>query len=176
MKKVSRAGAGFITAVCMALGFGAWTYARSYESVRNAGQKGAGVTTQAKGTFEVKVVQQAAEEKVGDPTVGRMSIDKQFHGDLEGTSKGQMLAAMTEVKGSAGYVAMERVSGTLHGHTGTFALQHSGTMNRGVPQLSVTVVPDSGTGQLAGLMGKMEIIITEGKHSYEFDYTLPEAP
>jgi hypothetical protein len=134
------------------------------------------VTRQAKGTFEVKLVPQAAEEKVGDPTVGRMSIDKQFHGELEATSKGQMLAAMTEVKGSAGYVAMERVSGTLHGRAGTFALQHSGTMTRGVPQLSVTVVPDSGTGQLVGLAGKMEIIITDGKHSYEFDYTLAEAP
>jgi hypothetical protein len=87
-----------------------------------------------------------------------------------------MLAAMTEVKGSAGYVAMERVDGTLKGRKGTFALQHSGTMNRGVPQLSVTVVPDSGTGQLIGLAGKMTIIITEGKHSYEFEYTLPEAP
>jgi hypothetical protein len=132
------------------------------------------VAKQAKGTFEVKLVPQAAEEKVGDPTVGRMSIDKQFHGDLEGTSKGQMLAAMTEVKGSAGYVAMERVDGTLQGRKGTFALQHSGSMNRGVPQLSVTVVPDSGTGQLVGLAGKMTIIITEGKHSYEFDYTLPD--
>jgi hypothetical protein len=175
MKKRSRAGAGVITAVCVTMGFGAWTYAHPRASVRNVRQKGAGVATQAKGTFEVKVVPQAAEEKVGDPTVGRMSIDKQFHGDLEGTSKGQMLAAMTEVKGSAGYVAMERVDGTLQGRKGTFALQHSGSMNRGVPQLSVTVVPDSGTGQLVGLAGKMTIIITEGKHSYEFDYTLPDA-
>jgi hypothetical protein len=176
MKKRSRAGAGVIAAVCVTLGFGAWAYARPPASVQNAGQKGAGVVTQAKGTFEVKMVPQAAEDKVGDPTVGRMSIDKQFHGDLEATSKGQMLAAMTEVKGSAGYVAMERASGSLRGRTGTFALQHSGTMNRGVPQLTVTVVPDSGTGQLVGLAGKMEIIITEGKHSYEFEYTLPEAP
>jgi hypothetical protein len=176
MKKLSRTGAVFIAAACIAVGFGAWGYARPHESVRGAGQKGARVATQAKGTFEVKVVPQAAEEKVGDPTVGRMSIDKEFHGDLEGTSKGQMLAAMTEVKGSAGYVAMERVSGTLHGRVGTFALQHSGTMTRGVPQLSVTVVPDSGTGQLVGLAGKMTIIITEGKHSYEFEYTLPETP
>jgi hypothetical protein len=172
MKKRSRAGAGFIAAVCVTLGFAAWAYAPTHASARDAGQKGAGVATQAKGTFEVKVVPQATEDKVGDPTVGRMSIDKQFHGDLEAASKGQMLAAMTEVKGSAGYVAMERVSGTLHGRAGTFALQHSGTMTRGVPQLSVTVVPDSGTGQLVGLAGKMEIIITEGKHSYEFEYTL----
>ena len=102
-----------------------------------------------------------------------MTIDKQFHGDLEATSKGQMLAFSTDVKGSAGYVAMEQVNGTLHGRTGTFVLQHSGTMTRGAPQLSLTVVPDSGTGELVGLAGKMNIIIADGKHSYEFDYTLP---
>lgn len=125
----------------------------------------------ASGTFEVKLNPQT-DDNVGDPTVGRMSIDKQFKGDLEATSKGQMLAAMTEVKNSAGYVALERVSGTLHGHAGTFALQHSGTMTRGVPTLSVTVVPDSGTGQLVGLTGKMTINIADGKHSYDFEYTL----
>jgi hypothetical protein len=103
-----------------------------------------------------------------------MSIDKQFHGDLEATSKGQMLSAVTAVKGSAGYVAIERVSGTLHGRSGTFVLQHSGTMTRGAPQQSVTVVPDSGTGQLVGLAGKMTINITDGKHSYEFEYSLAE--
>ena len=123
--------------------------------------------------FEVRLNPQAQEDKVGDPTVGRMSIDKQFHGDLEATSKGQMLTAMTDIKGSAGYVAIERVTGTLHGRSGSFALQHTGTMTRGVPQLSVTVVPDSGTGQLVGLTGKMEIKITDGKHSYDFEYTLP---
>lgn len=102
-----------------------------------------------------------------------MSIDKQFHGDLEGTSKGQMLSAMGSVKGSAGYVAMEKVTGTLHGRGGSFVLQHSGTMNRGVPQLLVTVVPDSGTDQLAGLTGTLAIIIDSGKHSYDFEYSLP---
>jgi hypothetical protein len=102
-------------------------------------------------------------------------IDKQFHGDLDATSKGQMLAAGTGVKGSAGYVAIERVSGKLHGRSGTFVLQHSGTMTRGTPQLSVTVVPDSGTGELIGLSGKMAIIITDGKHSYDFEYLLAEA-
>jgi hypothetical protein len=134
------------------------------------------VSTHASGTFEVKVLPQPTEEKVGDPTVGRLSIDKTFHGDLEATSKGQMLAAGTDVKGSAGYVAMERVAGTLHGHAGTFALQHSGTMTRGTPQLSVKVVPDSGTAQLAGLAGTMDIKIVDGKHLYDFEYTLPEAP
>jgi Protein of unknown function (DUF3224) len=134
------------------------------------------VSKHAIGTFDVKVIPQPGDDKVGDPTVGRLSIDKEFHGDLEGTSKGQMLAAGTDVKGSAGYVAMERVNGTLHGQRGTFALQHSGTMTRGVPQLSVSVVPDSGTAQLAGVAGTMEIKIVDGKHLYDFEYTLPEAP
>jgi hypothetical protein len=102
-----------------------------------------------------------------------MSIEKQLHGDLEGTSQGQMLTAGTAVKTSAGYVAIERVTGTLAGRTGTFILQHSATMDRGTPQLSITVVPDSGTGQLEGLIGKMNIIIAAGKHSYEFEYTIP---
>jgi uncharacterized protein DUF3224 len=129
------------------------------------------VTKHASGTFEVKMSPQAPDDNVGDPTVGRMALDKQFHGDLEGTSKGQMLAVSSEVPGSAGYVAMERVNGTLHGHKGAFALQHTGTMTRGAPELSITVAPDSGTGELAGLAGKMTINIADGKHSYEFEYT-----
>jgi hypothetical protein len=120
----------------------------------------------ATGTFEVKLIPQP------DERIGRMTLDKQFHGDLEGVSKGQMLAVRGEVKDSAGYVAMERVEGTLAGKTGTFALQHSGTINRGVPEQSVTVIPDSGTGELAGLSGKMTIKIADGKHSYEFEYAL----
>ena len=129
--------------------------------------------THAIGTFEVKLTPQTTDDK--DTALGRMSIDKQFHGDIEGTSKGEMLTGMTSVKGSAGYVAIEKVSGTLQGKRGTFILQHTGTMNRGVPQLSITVVPDSGTDELAGLAGTMAIKITDGKHSYEFDYTLAEA-
>jgi hypothetical protein len=105
-----------------------------------------------------------------------MSIDKQIHGDLEATTKGEMLAFSTDVKGSAAYVAMEQVTGTLQGRTGSFVLQHTATMNRSVPQLSITVVPDSGTGQLVGLTGKMDIQIADGKHSYTFDYDLPKAP
>lgn len=133
------------------------------------------MTSHATGTFEVKLTPQAAED--GDAGLGRMAIDKQFHGDLEGTSRGFMLSsAATVVKGSGGYVAMERVTGTLKGRAGSFVLQHSGTMTRGAPQLSVTVVPDSGTGQLAGLAGTMTIKIDAGKHSYEFEYTLPETP
>jgi len=102
-----------------------------------------------------------------------MALDKQFHGDLEGTSKGQMLAVSTDVPGSAGYVAMERVNGSLHGRNGTFALQHNGVMTRGEPELSITVVPDSGTGELSELAGKMTINIVDGKHFYELEYILP---
>jgi hypothetical protein len=104
-----------------------------------------------------------------------MSIDKQFHGDLEAISKGEMLSASGNVKGSAAYVAIERVSGTLQGRKGTFVLQHTGVMNRGTPQLTISVVPDSGTDQLIGLTGTMTIQIDQGKHSYEFDYTFAEA-
>ena len=134
------------------------------------------MTAHAKGSFEVKVTPQPADEKSDDTTIGRLSLDKQFHGELEGTSKGQMLGVQTAVKGSAGYVAMERVTGTLAGRTGTFVLQHSGTMTHGALQLSITVVPDSGTGQFTGLAGSMNIEITEGKHFYDFAYTLPETP
>ena len=128
----------------------------------------------ASGPFEVKLTPQPPEDKAQDASLGRMSIEKQFHGDLEATSKGQMLSAGTAVKGSAGYVAIEMVGGTLNGRSGTFVLQHSGTMNRSVPQLSVTVVPDSGTGQLVGLAGKMAIIIADGKHSYDFEYMITQ--
>ena len=139
-------------------------------------EKKAIMTARASGTFEVKMTPQSPDNNSGTATVGRYSLDKTFSGDLEGTSKGEMLAVSTAVEGSAGYVAMEHVAGTLKGQTGGFALQHTGTMNRGAPQLSVTVVPDSGTGQLAGLTGKMEIKIAEGKHFYEFDYSLVETP
>jgi hypothetical protein len=134
------------------------------------------MTNRASGTFEVKLVSQRQDDTAADATPGRMSIDKQFHGALEATSKGQMLTAATAVTGSAGYVAIELVTGTLHGRSGTFVFQHSGTMTRGVPQLSVTVVPDSGTGDLVGLAGKMSINIDDGKHSYDFEYTLAATP
>ena len=138
--------------------------------------KGTTVTNRGTGAFDVKLSPQAPHHKDEAAPLGRMSLDKQFHGDLDATSKGEMLAAGTEVKGSAGYVAMERVTGKLHGRSGTFVLQHSGTMNRGSPQLSVTVVPDSGTDQLKGLAGKMAIKIEGGKHFYDFEYTLSETP
>ncbi len=129
------------------------------------------MTNRANGTFEVTLTPQPMAEQGESAMLGRMSIDKEFHGDLEAISKGQMLSASTGVKGSAGYVAIERVSGTLHGRNGTFVLQHSGTMTRGAGQLTVTVVPDSGTGELAGLAGQMQIIIEGKKHSYIFEYT-----
>jgi predicted flavoprotein YhiN len=129
------------------------------------------MATRASGSFEVKLTPQATEDPVGGVTRARMSIDKQFHGDLEATSKGEMLSAVTSVKGSAGYVAIEQVTGTLHGLSGSFVLQHTGIMTRGAPQLTVTVVPDSGTDQLTGLAGQMKINIVDGKHFYEFEYT-----
>jgi hypothetical protein len=139
--------------------------------------KKAVMSLHATGSFEVKIDPQPADEKGGGPAIGRMFLDKQFHGDLEATSKGTMLAAGTGAKNSSGgYVALEIVTGALKGRTGTFVLQHSATMNRGVPQLSITVVPDSATGQLTGLAGKMNIIIADGKHTYDFEYTLPETP
>ena len=134
------------------------------------------MTTRASGTFTVKLTPQATDDSPESALLGRMSIEKQFHGDLEATSKGTMLSAGTTVKGSAGYVAIERVSGALHGRSGTFVLQHSGTMTRGAPQLTITVVPDSGTEGLVGLASKVAIIIADGKHSHDFEYTLADTP
>ena len=126
----------------------------------------------AAGTFDVKLAPQPLADAQADPLMGRMSIDKQFHGDLEGTSKGEMLSARTPTEGSAGYVAIERVTGSLGGKKGSFVLQHTGTMNRGAQHLEITVVPDSGTGDLAGLTGTMSIRIADGKHFYELIYSL----
>ncbi len=126
----------------------------------------------AAGPFQVKLTPQPAADTAEEQALGRMTIDKQFHGDLEATSRGQMLAAGTDVKGSAGYVAIERVTGKLGEREGSFHLQHSATMNRGAPSLSITVIPDSGTGGLVGLSGSMTIDISDGKHSYRFDYGL----
>jgi Protein of unknown function (DUF3224) len=137
--------------------------------------KGTTVTNRASGTFEVKLSPQPLHDKIEGATLGRMSIDKQFRGDLEAASKGEMLSAMTATKGSAGYVAIEAVTGTLNGRRGTFVLQHTGSMDRATPSLSVSVVPDSGTGELIGLRGNMQINVTEGKHSYVFEYVLAEA-
>lgn len=128
----------------------------------------------ATGTFTVRLTPRQPDSPEAEKAqLGRMSIDKQFHGDLEAASAGEMLSAISAVKGSAGYVAMERVSGSLHGRSGSFVLQHHATMNRGVPQLSISVVPDSAAAGLEGLTGAMDIQIDNGAHSYTFDYTLP---
>ncbi len=115
----------------------------------------------------------AAYAESEEVKLGRMSIDKEFEGDLQGTSKGEMLSAMTAVKGSAGYVAIERVSGALQGKQGSFILQHTGVMTRGAAQLTVMIVPDSGTGELAGISGRMTIN-AQGGHAYELEYSLDQ--
>jgi hypothetical protein len=127
----------------------------------------------ARGTFVVRVEPQPMHDNA-EGSLGRMSIDKSFHGDLEAWSVGEMLTASTPVKGSAAYVALERVSGALHGRTGTFMLQHTGTMTRGAASLTISVVPDSGTGQLTHLVGTFRIEVSGGTHSYELDYMFQE--
>lgn len=122
------------------------------------------------GTFEVKLTPQATDDDGSGNPLGRYSLDKRFSGDITGTGTGEMLGAGSPAKGSAGYVAMERVTGSLAGREGSFVLQHTATMHRGVNTLSIHVVPETGTGALAGLSGKFAIIIEGGKHSYEFDY------
>ena len=130
------------------------------------------MTMHAHGSFDVKIIPQPPED-TNDANLGRMLLDKQFHGDLEAASKGQMLTGMSDVKGSGAYVAIERVTGTLHGREGSFILHHLGLMVRGVPQLTITVVPDSGRGELTGIEGSMIITIADGKHGYDFAYSLP---
>jgi hypothetical protein len=126
----------------------------------------------AKGTFEVTAHPEPPYDTVEGVTLARVSFDKRFSGALEGTSRVEMIGARTPVEGSAGYVAIERVTGTLAGRSGTFVLQHTGVMNRGARSLVITVVPDSGTGELRGLSGRMDIQITDGRHDYDFDHEL----
>jgi hypothetical protein len=164
------------TCLCLCGGIVLLAHAQEKSATQGNSTKEKVVAGHASGTFEVKLTPQTAEDGA-DSGLGRMSIDKQFHGDIEGTSKGFMLSsAATIVKGSGGYVAMERVTGKLKDRTGSFVLQHSGTMTRGTPQMTIAVVPDSGTEQLVGLVGMMTIKIDAGKHSYEFDYTVPATP
>jgi hypothetical protein len=124
------------------------------------------------GKFDVTLNPQSSDD-IGDGVpLARMAIDKRYHGELDASGKGEMLTALTPVKGSAGYVAIERISGSLQGRKGSFVIQHSGTMTRGAPSLSVTVVPDSGTGELAGIGGKMAIVVGD-YHAYDLEFTLP---
>jgi hypothetical protein len=151
-----------MAAVCLRMSI-ASTAAQTTSTTKEA-------TMTARGPFDVKIAPQ--DDKLNDG-ISRMVLDKQYHGDLEGTSKGQMLA-VGSAKSSGVYVAIETFNGTLKGKTGSFSLHHTGIMTKGGPSLSINVVPDSGTGQLAGIGGKMNIIIApDGKHSYEFEYTLP---
>jgi hypothetical protein len=174
MKTSSEVGTRVGLGVCLCIGLALLGYAQNPSPAPGKVQKETLVTSHASGTFEVKVTPQALEDEAADPNLARLSVNKQFHGDLEGTSKGQMLAASTSVEGSAGYVAIERVTGTLTGRKGSFMLQHIGMMTRGRPQMNVRVVPDSGTDQLLGLAGTMTIKIEHGKHFYEFSSTLAE--
>lgn len=130
------------------------------------------MTKQASGFFEVTLTSEGLPDAAEGTTLGRMSIEKTFHGDLEATSKGAMLSVRTSIEGSAGYVAIERVSGTLHGRSGGFVLQHSAMMSRGIPRRTMEIVPDSGSGELKALSGTMTINIVDGKHFYELVYAL----
>jgi hypothetical protein len=134
------------------------------------------VATHATGEFSVKLNADGEIDKAEGSSLGRMTIDKQFTGDLAAASKGQMLTAMADVPGSAGYVAIERITGRLHGRSGNFVLQHSGTMSAAGFTQSINIVPDSGAGQLAGISGQMTIKIVDKKHFYDLEYTLPDAP
>jgi len=135
------------------------------------------MTTRAVGTFEVTMNPEPPYDTNEGASIGRVSIKKQFVGDLHASSTVEMIGARSvQVKGSAGYVAIERVIGSLHGKSGSFVLQHSGTMTRGKGELNVSVVPDTGTGELKGLAGRMTIEISEGNHSYVFEYSLADSP
>ena len=133
-------------------------------------------TDHVAGAFDVVMKPDPHYENLdGGNVLGRLALGKTFHGELDATSTVQMLSAGTAVKGSAGYVAIELVVGRLRGRAGSFVLQHSGTMNRGQASLTVSVVPDSGTGELAGLAGTMTIDIVDGAHFYRFVYLLAPA-
>jgi hypothetical protein len=164
----------FVAALSILLGLAFGVQAQTKPSTTKQTHKETKKMHQAHGTFEVTVTPQTVDNKPAETAqLGRMSIDKVFSGELEATSTGEMLFAGTETEGSGGYVAIERVRGTLNGKTGTFVLQHLGTMTKNEPIMKVTVLPDSGTSQLAGIAGTMTIKIENGKHSFEFAYTLP---
>lgn len=127
----------------------------------------------AVGAFDLVLTPAGAVEKAGRTAIGRMLIEKKYHGALAATGKGEMLTAVTDTPGSAAYVAVERVRGTLDGRKGEFALQHSGTRSGGESRLAIAIVPDSGTDELTGIRGELAIKIVDGKHFYEVDYTLP---
>jgi predicted ribosomally synthesized peptide with SipW-like signal peptide len=174
MHRSAFAATGCIACLGLAVSFASFSDQQAV-SATPAVNKEEAVTTRASGTFDVKLTPQTSVHGT-DESHGRLALDKQFQGDLVGVGKGEMLTAGTSVKNSAVYVAIERVTGTLHGKRGTFTLHHVGIMDRGTQQLSISVVPDSGTDQLIGITGTMKITITDGKHLYDFDYTLPNVP
>lgn len=133
-------------------------------------------TQKINGTFDVTMIPQVAAAQAAGQVIGRMLLDKHFHGPLAAASTGQMLAMRTQVPGSAGFVAMELVVGKLQGRAGSFVLQHSGSMNRGESTYALHVVPDSGTDELTGLAGSMVVTVVDGKHNYDFSYTLAATP
>ena len=169
MRKRSLLGSGSVAALCLLL----TSPAQTQNTSTNTAHKENSMASHASGTFAVKVAPQTATDFEASLGLARYSIDKEIHGELEATSKGEMLATNTEVTGSAAYVALEKVTGTLNGRTGSFILQHSASMTNTSQQMLITVVPDSGTGQLFGLTGKFIIKIVDKKHFYEFDYNLP---
>jgi len=134
------------------------------------------VTMHARGTFEVQITPMPVDAYTDATSLGRMTIDKQFSGDLVGTGKGQMLTGMGQVKGSAAYSAIERFTGTVAGKQGSFVMQHTGIVTRGAQSLVITIVPDSGTGELAGIGGTLAITIVDKQHAYDLEYTLPASP
>lgn len=175
MKKGLRIAELSAIIVCAALGIASSAQAQGQTSTASDRKENT-MSFHAKGSFVPTLTPQPPDDKAAGSTLARLSIAKNWHGDLEATSEGQMITATTEVKGSAAYVAIERVTGSLGGRHGSFVLQHMGTLERGAPHLSVTAVPDSGTGELAGIaISNFTLnIAPDGKHSYEFDYTLPK--
>jgi hypothetical protein len=173
--KSVRVSTRFLVGIALLCGIGLAAHAQAQTPPSKLLRKDPVMSRHAEGTFDVKTTPLPADDATTAASISRYALDKQFHGDLDGTSKGEMLSSGDPSKGSAGYVAIERVTGTLHGRTGSFALQHNGSIDQGRFLLEVTVIPGSGTGELAGISGTMKIIISAGKHSYTFDYTLPEA-
>jgi len=184
MKMILRSRIALTGAICASIAAATFTFAQVHQqntgsnppATSKSDQTAKPATHRATGTFDVKMTPQAADDYTAAGSgLARFTADKQFHGDLEATSKGQMLSGGDYSTGSAGYVAMERVTGTLSGRSGAFSLQHSATMDHNVPSLSITVVPGSGSGQLAGISGTLNIRIEGGKHFYDFDYVLPDS-
>ncbi|WP_229421822.1 DUF3224 domain-containing protein [Massilia aquatica] len=137
-----------------------------------ASAQAAPVLLHASGPFEITIIPAGTPEKEGRTATARMALDKRYAGELAASGEGTMLTAVSDVKGSAAYVAIERVSGTLAGRTGSFVLQHAGTMRGGTSQATITIVPDSGTGELSGISGSLALSVVDGKHFYALEYTL----